>query len=220
MCMTMKEKCIYCGKRDATDPDHVPPKCFFSKPRPSDLITVPSCRKCNNKFSKVDERARNLLTSLDSTEKHSAIKHQIANKRNCSLGRLKGKSNLIHMLHSIKVVDSFTPGGIYLGKAIAINLDQDVMDIFLKRMARALLFYENKITYFECYIEWEKSPSLEEFKRMPINMQQFFKLPCIVRTIGEKTFQYAGWYLPGVAESLWILRFYDGIEFMIRIMKR
>jgi hypothetical protein len=39
--------CIYCQQRAATTRDHVPPKVLFAEPRPSNLVTVPSCRPCN-----------------------------------------------------------------------------------------------------------------------------------------------------------------------------
>ena len=63
-----KKNCIYCGKREATERDHVPPKCFFPRPWPNDLITVPSCSICNRSFGKIDEFIRDVFISLDTTE--------------------------------------------------------------------------------------------------------------------------------------------------------
>jgi len=39
--------CVYCGKKLPLTKDHIPPKNLYSKPRPSNLITVPCCEKCN-----------------------------------------------------------------------------------------------------------------------------------------------------------------------------
>ncbi len=50
----MKPFCAYCGVREGTTADHIPPKVCFPKPRPQ-LITVPACEECNNCFSKEDE---------------------------------------------------------------------------------------------------------------------------------------------------------------------
>lgn len=47
--------CVLCGKRAATTKEHIPPRAIFAKPRPSDLITVPSCFECNNDSSKTNE---------------------------------------------------------------------------------------------------------------------------------------------------------------------
>ena len=43
-------QCAYCGGRAETR-DHVPPKCLLEKPFPKNLLTVPSCRRCNENFS-------------------------------------------------------------------------------------------------------------------------------------------------------------------------
>src|SRR5437016_4846066 len=50
--------CYLCRKRPGTTRDHVPPKNLFPRPRPSSLVTVPCCEKCNNRFSKHDEYFR------------------------------------------------------------------------------------------------------------------------------------------------------------------
>ena len=50
--------CYLCRKRTGTTRDHVPPKNLFPRPRPSNLITVPCCEKCNNRFSKHEEYFR------------------------------------------------------------------------------------------------------------------------------------------------------------------
>jgi hypothetical protein len=68
--IVMSSQCIYCGINEANERDHIPPKSFFPEPRPSNLITVPSCSKCNRDYGKIDEIVRNLLTSFDTTEVH------------------------------------------------------------------------------------------------------------------------------------------------------
>jgi hypothetical protein len=47
-------ECVYCGSAAGTR-DHIPPACLFPRPRPSNLITVPSCRECNTSASQQDE---------------------------------------------------------------------------------------------------------------------------------------------------------------------
>ncbi len=48
-------ECAYCGEWREITRDHIPSRSLFSKPRPSDLITVPSCLPCNKGISKDDE---------------------------------------------------------------------------------------------------------------------------------------------------------------------
>ncbi len=52
----MENHCVYCGTENPATRDHVPPRCIFPKPPPNDddLITVPSCKKCQGS-SKDDE---------------------------------------------------------------------------------------------------------------------------------------------------------------------
>src|ERR1022692_4959843 len=53
-----KKSCAYCGTTDDLTQDHVPPRNLFPKPRPSNLITVLACRKCNGGAAKDDEYFR------------------------------------------------------------------------------------------------------------------------------------------------------------------
>lgn len=50
--------CIYCQLRPGNTKDHVPPKCIFAEPRPSNLITVNCCEDCNKGFHLDDEYLR------------------------------------------------------------------------------------------------------------------------------------------------------------------
>jgi hypothetical protein len=45
-----RRKCVYCSGLADTD-DHAPPRCLLNRPLPSNLITLPACRKCNAGFS-------------------------------------------------------------------------------------------------------------------------------------------------------------------------
>jgi hypothetical protein len=107
----MSKICIYCGKRKGTTKDHVPPKCLFPLPKPSNLVAVPCCYVCKKTYEKDDEPVRNPLSSLETTENHPGIKNQIAGKRNRSYLRKGGKSRLQHMLNSIKLIDRYSAGG-------------------------------------------------------------------------------------------------------------
>ena len=41
-----KERCAYCDRKRGSTRDHVPPQCVFLRPLPGNMITVPSCKKC------------------------------------------------------------------------------------------------------------------------------------------------------------------------------
>lgn len=209
----MKVSCIYCGKYEARERDHVPPKCLFPKPRPSDLITVPSCSACNRTFGRDDERVRNILTSLNTTERHHAVVGQLSGKRDRALSRKKSACAVKHLVESIKIVDVRTPQGIYLGTARAFDLDQEPMDRFLSRLTRALLYYENSIGYVDCTIEWRMPPNPKKWAELNRKYKHLLSLGAR-RSIGGDSFTYFGYFVPKRAASLWIMNFYGGVEFM------
>ena len=57
-----------CGSVAITK-DHIPPKGFFEQPLPSNLITVPACKKCNNGFSKDEEWFRNHILAMSFSDR-------------------------------------------------------------------------------------------------------------------------------------------------------
>src|SRR2546426_12101235 len=58
------EFCIYCRTAKADTRDPVPPDLLFPSPKPSNLITVPACKPCNQGFQKDDEVLALVLSSL------------------------------------------------------------------------------------------------------------------------------------------------------------
>jgi HNH endonuclease len=210
----MSNLCIYCGKKEPNERDHIPPKSFFPEPRPSNLITVPSCSDCNREYGKTDEIVRNLLTSLDTTEIHQAVIEQLGDKRNRALERNGGIHSFKYLLENITLVDRFSESGSYLGKFPAFKLDTDVMDKFIERMARGLLFHLTGIGFGNYTFEWKLSPPTSDFYKLPENIKTFF-LSGYKETFGDSVFSYAGYTWPGKISSLWLMSFYSGIEFMI-----
>jgi len=55
--------CSYCGVK-ANTRDHVPSKNLLEKPFPINLLTIPSCDKCNNSYSLDEEYFLNVLVEV------------------------------------------------------------------------------------------------------------------------------------------------------------
>ena len=205
--MVKKTKsCIYCGRLKNIDKDHVPPQCFFPPPRPDNMITVPSCKKCNRDFGKIDERVRNLISSSENVEKHESIKNYISGKRDRSFLRKK-QSNLDHVLNSMDLVHTYTESGIYLGKKPIINYDQEIFDKFLERLTRALIYNETSISKINTKINWYFPEDLFGLINEISQMTPY----SIHKVIGINIFEYLGFYNPNSISSLWILCFYSSI---------
>jgi hypothetical protein len=69
--------CVYYGSTEALTDDHIPPKTLFPKARPANLITVRSCRSCNEGASKDDEYFRLVISMRNDSGDHPAVKKTI-----------------------------------------------------------------------------------------------------------------------------------------------
>lgn len=55
--------CLFCGNIAETK-DHIPSKNLLEKPYPDNLLTIPSCEKCNKSFSLDEEYFLNVLVEI------------------------------------------------------------------------------------------------------------------------------------------------------------
>lgn len=128
--------CIYCGK-PANTRDHVPPRAIFPEPRPSNLITVPSCSTCNNSASRLDEGFRNIIgirAAIGSPGSFALLKKSIR-----SLQRNRPK--LEELRATMQDVPVFTASGIYVGEATEAQFEAEPHDRTIERITRGLYFH-------------------------------------------------------------------------------
>jgi len=64
MSKMIAKSCYICYSTKNLTKDHIPPKNLFPSPKPTNLITVWCCRKCNEKFSLIDESFRVFTSSV------------------------------------------------------------------------------------------------------------------------------------------------------------
>ena len=64
MSKMIAKSCYICYSTENLTKDHIPPKNLFPNPKPSNLITVWCCKKCNEKFSLIDESFRVFVSSV------------------------------------------------------------------------------------------------------------------------------------------------------------
>ena len=92
--------CVYCNQA-ATTRDHIPAKAFLNKPYPANLHVVPSCKKCNNSFSKDEAYVAYLIKYIsemqtndeyletETTLSHSgALQKRLLNATHCNNGEM------------------------------------------------------------------------------------------------------------------------------------
>lgn len=114
--------CIYCGQMKTLTMDHVPPASLFAPPRPSNLITVPACRACNEAASKDIEYFRLVLSvRIDIHEDPAAAALWPTALR--GLARPSQRGLLTSLASGMRTVEVVTAAGLILGQATTYNVD-------------------------------------------------------------------------------------------------
>ena len=208
--------CIYCQTNPIETRDHVPPEGVFKKPRPSNLITVPSCEKCNKGFCGDDDYFQNLALEWDASESRGG--RDIAEKRLRSMKRKEGRGIWEPFFAKVRPVEVYSPGGLYLANSLEFSLDTNRLIRTVNRIIRGLYFEFTKVPLplgaynrsmlYETYIEQHKDDAAA------IEFIQFIpQLPG--RIVGEDTFEVR-YYVPDPDRhrSFWYLEFYRRFAFI------
>jgi hypothetical protein len=131
--------CVYCLAAPGVTRDHVPPKSFFSAPRPRNLITVPACLKCNQRTGKDEDYF--LATLMFSEAGITQVGRQLWNERLRSMYArnigLRGR-----IARSLRHGHVSTPAGILLGRRMAIEYDPQRLEAIAAKVVRGLYFFE------------------------------------------------------------------------------
>jgi hypothetical protein len=184
-----KKTCIYCGSCENITVDHIPPKALFPEPRPSNLLTVPCCKKCNESFSKDDEYFRTVLVSCAAV--YSDPNVQAVNAKLLrSMARPEATAMASTIRKSLCVVDLKSLGGIYLGRSPAMRVNARRINRVTGRIARGLFYvihnYPVPMGYeVKCLF---KDDALSMPKEFIDTWRGFWKQPV---TIGENIFSYS-----------------------------
>ena len=136
------KSCIYCGSTIDITADHVPPKNIFPAPRPGNLITVPSCKRCNEKAGKDDEYFRLTLSIRNDIFTHKEVQRNWKKVKR-SLSRKEGSGFKTQLINNIKILDVHTAAGIYLGKVPGYDVDLLRINSVVERIMKGV-FYRHK----------------------------------------------------------------------------
>jgi hypothetical protein len=132
-------RCAYCG-RAATTRDHVPSRKFFPAPRPSDLITVPCCGRCNQGFS--DDEEYFLIRVLANASVRGPEAAAVLRQRFSAVWtprRIRAIEKLVTETTSVAV---HSPAGVYLGHAPGFEMDLAPCRRVVEKIVRGLYFHE------------------------------------------------------------------------------
>jgi hypothetical protein len=196
---TLADICAYCGAPSPETRDHIPPRGIFPSPRPSDLVTVPSCRPCNQGASARDERFLaylSLQVGID-TPVTTRLWDQVLPgiRRNRRLHR--------RLREEVEPVWLATPSGIVHGRGYRALWDSDAHDSTIERMVRGLYFHhygEVLGPRVEIKTHW--------FRELNDGMVEA-TTECEQRSVGEGQFVYRfGRASDAPLHSLWLFQFH------------
>jgi hypothetical protein len=195
--------CVFCSA-PATSRDHIPPKGFFLPPLRENLVTVPACTSCNNGASECDDRFRSFVS----------MRVGAGNPQKLDLWRSKvlpgirrNRKEFRRLIRSMRDVEVYTQGGIYLGVATQCAFEAEPHDNGIRRTVRGLYWHEfGEALPREIPIEvLIQGPNWKAALSSLLPMMQ-------VRAIGSpETFQYAFGRVADVpTASVWLFNFFAG----------
>ena len=208
--------CAYCGsspsKKSDRTKDHIPPRCLFRKPYPTDLVTVPACSRCHGSTSKDDEYFRIVTSMRDDVYQHDEADldrtHRALEGPARNLARIIGRS--AYKTHRK------TAGGIWVD-ALGYRVDHDRLERVARRIVRGL-FYENRGERLpEGYrveafsdLDWR---AVEPRLGMPV-ARWLLPQPRMEIGKGRGVFRYQCHFAPeDPATSVWLLEVFERVEF-------
>lgn len=213
-----KQPCVYCGKSPSGSVDHIPPKSLFAKPRPSTLVTVPSCKDCNEGASTDDEYLRLMLTMRDIVDDHPDA---VANLPSVLRSLTKdGKRRMREALFArIREVELHTPAGIYVGNGAVYDVDLDRFDNVVARSIKGLFYhqYGRRLPATYDAVAWAEDGlrSIPQKTRRTLEHFAAVLYAQEPQTIGDGVFTY--WFKATDEDTnmtAWIVAFYEAVRFI------
>lgn len=190
--------CALCGINIATTKEHIPPRGIFLKPRPSDLITVPSCFDCNNSTSVTDEKFRVYLgfhVARFSKQGGQLFTNEIipTTRHNNRLRK--------EIINNSQPILLSSPSGIITGKGMAIPWDDDAHDKTIEKIIRGLFYY-----HYRKVIGNNADIHVHFYNKLPTVDVELYQ-----HSIGNGIFRY-GYNKVDDSDfsSIWIFNFYKG----------
>jgi hypothetical protein len=200
--------CYLCGDTKSITPDHVPPKGFFPEPRPSNLITVPCCARCNNSFSKDDEAVRAwFCAAIGATSAGDWILNNKVVPGIMARSEVFRES-LLNSMEDAKVF--FEKHGLI--DVMEYSIDRNRVERFVLRVVKGLLaFYYPDYDYFDDTFELRFLTSTRD------NLDKLDTFKDLLRYDfrGDGVISYRFGLADTRRSGIWIILFYGAVLFLV-----
>lgn len=168
-----KNQCIFCGDT-ADSREHVFAKCFFDKPYPSNMLTVPTCESCNHSFSLDEQYLFYFIDFLNSVEENEGNSIRELAERTYE----HNKSLEDRMFNSIKVDNNEEP---------YFKFEVERINKVVLKIARCLFYFHDGIIIDKDKLrcKWAIKSQLSTVQKKAIE-----KVPFIVLQEGNVKYYY------------------------------
>jgi len=211
--------CAYCGASDNLTKDHIPPEQLFPSPRPSNLITVPTCGNCHSDTSKDDEYFRLKMCLREDVGNHpKARKDWDAIFR--SLNRTEASGFRKSFFADIRSVPLSTPAGIFIGQRLGYDVDMIRIRRVVERITRGFYFVERGSPLgLHNEVRVHADEDLQQETKETLNdLNKNILFPLAAQTpkvIGDNVFSYRFHILDeNPVYSVWNLNFFGSVPFL------
>jgi hypothetical protein len=207
-------ECVYCGQTENLTKDHIPPKNLFAKPRPNNLITVPSCYSCNKGFQLDDDYFWMIMHTRMETGGHAELNKTKA-KFITSLNRKESARYKRAILNSLFSTELVTKSGLYVGRATAFRVKGKRLNRVASRIVKGLFYHEKGFRLpDDCEALAFADPLTMNDDPEVINRMVSFMLTKPEKVIGDNVFSYR-YYFHEEEEytSAWLMVFYESMLF-------
>ncbi len=210
--------CVYCRLRTAVTNDHIPPKNLFGKPRPSSLVTVPSCLYCNAGASTDDEYFRLMVALRHDVDHPDAAAARDSAMR--SLERPQAGGFRAAFLSALGDVELRSASGLYLGRAGAYNVDVERLDRVARRITLGLFYKKTERLLprdytAKAYLLSQIDPSATDAITRLSGMVDALRAGRAPAFVGRRVLSY--WWHSAVDDpnaSAWLLIFYERVSWV------
>jgi len=201
------KSCYLCGSTENLTKDHIPPKNLFPSPKPTNLVTIWCCRKCNEKFSLIDESFRVFTSSVINRSKsgewiwnNKVMDSSFKRSPKLKQTTIKSLVPLQSEINGIKVQQT--------GMTYPIKKTKE----YLVRLTKGFTKHFNpEIDYSQA--KFKINNIIPNQRIVEMLYQKFFYVEK-----GNGVFRMWRMFVKDMgAKSVWVYVFYDGLMFMVEM---
>lgn len=204
---SMSASCYLCGLVPADTRDHIPPRGLFPEPRPTNLVTVPCCRRCNSDFAPEDDYFRFVFSS--SVERSETGDH---------IWESKVIANTVRrMPHDVdRVLASCEDRAVEIDGStqnlVAFEVDRCRLDRYAIRLVKGLL--RHHYPGYD-YTQSDFQVRLAALRAQIVDLRESLHehLQCEVR--GSEVFRYHFGLTDSGQSGVWLMTFYGGVTIAV-----